>query len=218
MRGLFRGRSRRCEPECAAAQRGDRLAIDAAGVVGAVAEQHHRADGQVRRFPSASCFRLSPMRVAARSACSSFRSSMRVELAVEAVEARLKLLLDSRRARRSEAPRPPAPGASTPSSAMRHAARIVHQHGDDVLLRLQLRDRDRRLPQQHSTSAASIDCSTQIAPRAPAPRSESPRRQPRADQPARAPRRPPRSTATAPTPARRRAGRSGPCENARADT
>ena len=62
------------------------------------------------------------------------------EPAVEAIEARLKLLLDAGQHAAAAAPRPPGSGASMPSLGDRHAARIVHQDGDDVLLRLELGD------------------------------------------------------------------------------
>ena len=97
------------------------------------------------------CFRLSPMRVAgaAGAACRSFGSAMRVRRVSSAVETRLKFLLELVEHAVLQAPWRPALRAVAPLVGDGHAARIVHQHGDDVLLRLQLGDGDRRLPQQH---------------------------------------------------------------------
>jgi hypothetical protein len=132
----------------AAAQSGNRIEIDPAGIVRAVAQQHHRADRQISCF-AASCFRPSPMRVAGSGRRTfqivEFRDAR--DLAVEAVEANLKFLLQL--VEHAAFERFDGLRFACRATVVRdgHAARIVHQHRDDVLLRPQLGHQDGRLPQ-----------------------------------------------------------------------
>ena len=88
---------------------------------------------------SLNCLRLSPMRVEGAVGCSSFRLSMRAGAVVDAIKARLKGSVEAgqhavlKRLHGLRLARGTVLGDA-------HAARIVHQHGNDVLLRLQLGD------------------------------------------------------------------------------
>ena len=64
-----------------------------------------------------------------------------------------------------------------------HAARIVNQHGDDVLLRLQLGDGDGRLPQQHQQHGGQESLQAPDDPGAPTAHHRRGLRQAGADQP-----------------------------------
>ena len=74
---LFQAEADGVHGDVPVAQRGNRVEIDAAGIVAAVAEQHDGADGQIA-VSATSCFRLSPMRVVEAVGCSSVRLPMRV--------------------------------------------------------------------------------------------------------------------------------------------
>ena len=50
VRRLFGAESHRVNRDSPAAKRGNRIEIDPVGIVRAIAEQHHCADGQVGRF------------------------------------------------------------------------------------------------------------------------------------------------------------------------
>ena len=114
--GVFRAEADRVNRNVTAAQRGDRLGVDAAGVVGAVGEEDDRADRQVLRFVGelleavadarGGRGRLQLLQIgdARRAGCRSDRG------ASETASRR-------RRARRRAARRRPGPGASTPFSA-----------------------------------------------------------------------------------------------------
>ena len=144
----------------AGAQRVDGIGADAAGVVVAVAEQDHGADGQVGSL-------LAQLLEAVADAG---RGRVGLQIlqvvdagghVVDAVETRLKRAVEAGQdavLKRLDGLRL----ARETVLGYGHAARIVHQHGDDVLLRLQLGDGDGRLPQQHQQQAARSVCKPQM--------------------------------------------------------
>ena len=151
--------------DVAVAQRRDRLDVDAAGVVGAVAQQHDRADGQIGGFVGQLLEAVADVRGrrgglqlleigdAGQLGCRGDRGASETSFASAGERAVLERL----------------DRLSLPRGSVfrdRHAARVVHQDGDDVLLRLQLGDRDRRLPQQER--AAPRPARTEAARCAPA--------------------------------------------------
>ena len=87
------------------------------------------------------------MCVAGAVACNCFKSGTTDKSAIEAVQTNLEFLAQRvQYAVLERFHRPHLPRRAFVRNG--HAARIVHQHGDDVLLRLQFGDADRRLPQQ----------------------------------------------------------------------
>ena len=149
VRQRARAEADRVHRNVAAAQRGDRVEIDAAGIVGAVAQQHDRADRQIGGFPGQLLQAVADVRGrGGRRRFQIFQFGNARQLPVEPVDANLKFLLqlvEHAAFQRLDRLRFPRRAAVVGDG---HAARIVHQHGDDVLLRPQLRHQDRRLPQQ----------------------------------------------------------------------
>src|SRR5215469_3292811 len=122
------------------------IRADATGVVITVTEQYHGADRQVR------CLRAQLLEAVAQARRGSIWLQ-RFEIlytsghVVNAVKARLERAVEARENAVVER----LYGLTLAGGAVLgygHASRVVHEHGDDVLLRLQLRDRDRRLPEQ----------------------------------------------------------------------
>ena len=129
------------------AQRRNRVEINAAGIISAVAQQNDGPDGQI------ACFRgelLQAIADARRGSCrmqfveaaDSRRAAIEavnpglvsfLEVAQDAILQRFNRLIFARRAIIRNG----------------HAARIVHNNGDDIFLRLKFCDGDSGLPQQH---------------------------------------------------------------------
>ena len=130
----------------AAAQRGNRVQIDAAGIVGAVAEHEDGADGQIGGLSGELLEAIADMRH--RLGRVQIVDLVHAgELAIHAIEAGLEALLQLGEHATLEG----LHGLRFARAAVfvdAHAGGIVHHHGDDVLLRLQLGDHQRGLPQQ----------------------------------------------------------------------
>ena len=126
-RGVFRAEAHRVNRDVTAAQRGDRLGVDAARIVGAIGEEHDRADRQFLRFTRELLEAVADAR-SGRGRVKLLQVGDPRELAVEAIEARLKSFLDCRPARRLEARQSPASDAwcrfqRVPCSASRRPER-----------------------------------------------------------------------------------------------
>ena len=143
---LFLAEAHGVNGDAAAAQRCDRVPVDPAGVVGAVAQQHDRADRQAGGFVGQLFDSVADVRDRSGS-IEPIEAVHASDVAVEAIETRLKLLLQIGQypaLQRLE-------GLLQPSRAVlgnSHAARIIDNQGDDVLLRVELRNHERWLPQQ----------------------------------------------------------------------
>ena len=131
----------------AGAQRADGIGADAAGVIVAVAQQHHGADGQVGSL-LAQLFEAVADAGRGRAGLQVLQAVDAGGHVVDAIETRLKGAVEAG----EDAVLQRLDGLRLAGGAVlgdAHAARVVHQHGDDVLLRLQFGDGDRGLPQQH---------------------------------------------------------------------
>ena len=129
----------------AAAQRGDGVQIDSAGIVRAVAEQYDSSDRQVRGFVS-QLLEAIPDARDRRRAVQFIQAVDAAQFVIHAVEPRLEPLPQTI----ENAALQCLDGLGLPRRAIlgdTHASRIIHDHGDDVLLRLQLRDHESGLPQ-----------------------------------------------------------------------
>ncbi len=146
---LFESEAYGVNRNAAVSEGGNRVGVDSAGIVRAVAQEHHRAHGQVGGFRS----QLLQTVIDARRGCDG--SGLQFlgipetrETSVQAVEARLEFLLQL-------GERAVLKGLGGLRFARRalirdaHAARIVDEHGDNILLRLQLGHGNGRLPQKH---------------------------------------------------------------------
>ena len=122
----------------AAAERRDRIEPDPARVVAPVAQEHDPAERQIGGFVGELLQAVGDVR--RRRACLQlFEVGDARELAVQPIEARLKFLLE----RGEHAALQHLHGLVESRRSVlhrRHAARVVHEHRDDVLLRLELRD------------------------------------------------------------------------------
>ncbi len=150
----------------AGAQGADGVGTDAAGVVVAIAEQHHGADGQVGSL-FAQLF---------EAFADAGRGLVRLQVletvdtgghVVDAVEARLKGTLEF--VEDTVLKRVDDLGlAGGAIFGYGHAFGIVDQHGDDVLLRFQLGNGDCRLPQQDEDQRGQKGLQAPDHPGAPA--------------------------------------------------
>ena len=168
---------------------------------------------------AASCFRLSPMRVAgaAGGACSSLGSVDAREASIEAVEARLKFFLEFGKRAVFEG----FGGLRFARCALvgdGHAARIVDEDGDDVLLRFQLGDGDCGLPQEHEHDRGENDLEKPDHARAPIADGGGCLREPLADQDRQPSGGGQHEQQTEPTSASRREGRTRPSKKSPPDT
>ena len=94
VRGVFRAEADRVNRDVTAAQRGDRLGVDAARVVGAIGEEDDRADRQLLRFLGELLEAVADAR-GGRGRLQLLQVGDARQVAVETIEARLKLLLDA---------------------------------------------------------------------------------------------------------------------------
>ena len=150
-------------------QRADRLQINRRPPFSAPSLSSTTAPTGRSAVSAANCFSPSLMCVAAAIGCSPVHLRDASDPAIQPIHPRLKPLLQPRQHAipSCQAPSPPQPPASSSHRSAignRHAPRIVHQHRNHVLLRLQLRHRNRRLPQQHQHQRTSSDCSSQTTP------------------------------------------------------
>ena len=129
-----------------AAQRGDGIQINSAGIIGAVAQQYHSSDGQVCGFIRQLFETIPDTRY--RRRCVEFIQAVdAVQLAVHTIKPRLEPLLQTGEHAALER----FDGFRLSGAAVfcnSHASGVIDNHGDDVLLRLQLGDHQSRLPQQ----------------------------------------------------------------------
>ena len=127
------------------AKRGNGIQVDAARIVVSVGQQHHGANRQIRSLGRKLLETFADVS-GWRGRLQLFQAGDASDVAIDAIQSRLKLLLQLREYAALQDIH-----ASVRAAWRRrcdgHAARVVHEQRDDVLLRLQLRDSNRRLPQ-----------------------------------------------------------------------
>ena len=132
----------------AAAQRRDRIEVNAAGVVAAVTQENNRADGQIGRLRRQLLEAVADMRRGTRGVCEGVQVGDSVGVSIEAIDASLEFVLEL--AQHAALQSLHSLGLACRAVFRNiHTARVVDNHCDDVLLRLQLGDHDGRLPEQH---------------------------------------------------------------------
>ncbi len=146
MGGVLASEAHGVNGNVASAEGADGVGADAPGIIVTIAEEHHGADGQVGSFIA----QLLEAVANASGGCVGLQILEGVDAGghcVDAIKAGLKRPVEIGQ----DSVLQGVDGLSLAGDAVlgySHAARIVDQHGDDVLLRLQLGDGDRGLPQQ----------------------------------------------------------------------